>query len=719
MDQTLLVIVLFLLEALLLFLFHRVMQAESRKTISLLEYELQHKKYEALVLKELEDRIGVSLDISKVGDIIIGSFEKAIDYHTVSYLMISGNKFIFKTIVRETVSHLFLRDVKERMLRSMSEILEKEVSKEMIEENLTGAILDDSVNTYLNSYFNIPLVISGKPVGIITVASPKMGIYGDENTLLLYNMSHRAAHMTSRMQNILERESVAQERRQQEAERRTYQAEIVRELGERLGYSFDVIKISEIIAGSVGKLLEYHTVSSLIITDNKMILKTTLRESVNRAFVADVKEKMKKALEILLDKEIKDESINESISGTIFDENVHDTVQSYFNLPLYINNNVVGMVTVASPRPELYSDEDTAILYTITQQAATAVTRLSTVLEGEKEKLNALVASLTDGIIMFDPNWQMMVVNPKAREILSLPPGKTTMVDVLNSLSGKIDIRTKVEEAIQKSTIITVHDIGLGAFNLHVIIIPVKDKDGGFLGSVIVLHDRTKTKELEALRNQFEAMMIHDLRAPLGSIRSTVENLVADNLPEKEKINMQTVLTNVHDMLQLVNDLLDVAKLDAGKFTVMKAPADVKHILEDIIKRFLPLAEEKQIQLVLQSDGDLHVPVDAFRIRQVLTNLVSNAIKFTEKGTVTLAAKREDTAITVSVSDEGVGIPPEQMRNLFTKYYQLQASTDKKIGTGLGLVIAKGIVEAHGGTISVRSEPGSGSTFSFTLPLGQ
>src|SRR3954468_4568102 len=116
MDQTLLLIGLFLLEAVLLFLFHRVMQSESRKKISSLEYELQHKKYEALVLKELEDRIGVSLDTTKVGDIIIGSFEKAVDYHTVSYLLYSSNRFIFKSIVKETVSHAFLRDVKERML---------------------------------------------------------------------------------------------------------------------------------------------------------------------------------------------------------------------------------------------------------------------------------------------------------------------------------------------------------------------------------------------------------------------------------------------------------------------------------------------------------------------------------------------------------------------------------------------------------------------------
>jgi signal transduction histidine kinase len=717
MEQTPLLIGLFLLEAVLLFLFHRVMQREARKKISLLEYELQHKKYEALVLKELEDRIGVSLDITKVGDIIIGSFEKAVDYHTVSYLLHTSNKYYFKSVVKDTVSHAFLRDVKEHMLKSMSAIVDNEINPTMVEENITGAILDDSVSTTLNSYFNIPLIIGGQPVGLINVASPKFGVYTEENTLLLYNMSHRAAHMTSRMQAILDREKLAQERRRQEAERRAYQAEIVRELGERIGYSFDVVKICEIIAGSVGKVLEYHTVSSMICTDGTFLFKTTLRESVNRAFVSDTKEKMKAALSELLGKEIKDENISESISGTIFDENVKDTVLSYFNLPLFINKEVVGMVTVASTKAGLYNDEDTGILYTITQQAATAVTRLSEVLEGEKEKLNALVASLTDGIIMFDPNWQLLVVNPKAQEILSLPQSKGTVFDILNSLSGKIDVRTRVEEAIQKSTVIVIHDIAIGAFNLHVIIIPVKAKDGGLLGSVIVLHDRTKTKELEALRNQFEAMMIHDLRAPLGSIRSTVENLIVEDIPEKEKATLQVVQTNVHDMLQLVNDLLDVAKLDAGKFTVMKAAADVRTILDDIIKRFMPLAEEKQIQLVLHAEGDLHAPVDAFRIRQVLSNLVSNAIKFTNKGTVTISAQKGGDSITIGVADEGVGISEDEMKNLFTKYYQLQASTDKKIGTGLGLVIAKGIVEAHGGVISVKSESGVGSIFSFTLPL--
>lgn len=684
-----------------------------------LQLELGRKKYETLILKELEDRIGVSLDNTKIVEIILGYLEKVVDYHTVSYLLLTTtNSLSLKCISRASVSHNFINEVKRHMIDSFSVVLNQDLTLAQIEENLTGEIPNDTVNTKVASYFNIPLVVGNQPIGVITVASPKPDIYTERNTSPVYEITNRVLVTVSRRQEVVEREKLAQQRRQQEAEQRAYEAEVLRELEERIGYSLDLIKIIEIITGSIGRLLEYHTVSSMIKSDHRILFKCILRESVNRAFVMDIKDKMKRAFSEMMNRQLHDEEIDESITGTIFDERIKDPVRSYFNIPIVINSEIVGLITVASPKSGLYTEEETSILYTITLQASAAISKLSRMLESEKERLNALVESLTDGIIMIDPEWNLLVLNPRAKEYLSLTKENPTMLDVLDSVSGRIDLRTKIEEAIEKQTIVLNLDIPFRSYSLQFIVIPVKGKSKKLLGSVIVLHDRTKTRQIEEIRNQFEAMMIHDLRAPLTSIRSAVENLDPKITEPDQHTKLSVIKTDTLDMLELVNDFLDVSKLEAGKFTVVKNPENLQVLLQQLVDQYKPLAEEKGLQMQLFIEGDLHnIPVDEFRMKQVVTNFLSNAIKYSAHGTITLSAVRQQNAVTVAVKDEGIGIAKDDIPLLFTKYYQVESSTEKRKGTGLGLVVAKGIVEAHGGSVRVESEVGVGSTFTFTIPL--
>jgi signal transduction histidine kinase len=169
----------------------------------------------------------------------------------------------------------------------------------------------------------------------------------------------------------------------------------------------------------------------------------------------------------------------------------------------------------------------------------------------------------------------------------------------------------------------------------------------------------------------------------------------------------------------LIRDLLDVSRLDAGKLTIHQEPVDPSALLSGSLQTLLPLVQEKEIELDLQLEEGLpQVLADAERIQQTISNLVGNAIKFTpEGGKITVRTRSAGEEVVVSVIDTGIGIPPEQLPMVFDRYWQ-SARTDRE-GAGLGLAIAKGIVEGHGGRIWIESAPGQGVTASFTLPVMQ
>ncbi len=721
--------------------------------IGKLKHDLSRKKYESEVIGELDDRIGTSVEKEKLGEIVIGALERVIDYEMAAYLL--GNEkegLIFKAVVRGGVNKEFVNKVKVRMLEALGMVLKADLLQVEMEEEILGGGIGEEGESEVGSFFNIPLVVSGKPMGVITVASKRQGVYTEEETATIYTITNRASLIASRLQWIYDSQVASQRERRQEAERRAYQAEVLRELEERIGYSLDVNKIIEIITGSLGRLLDYHTVAYMIKSDHEIHFKIDLQESVSRGFVDDVKQKMLVAWSTMLNQDLSDYKTDERVTGAVFDEQMKEGVRSYFNIPLVIDKQVVGLINVSSAKEGLYTEEETSVLYTITDQAANAVSKLKQVLETEKGKLNALVESLSDGLVMVDGDWNLLVINPAARKMLGLKSeGTIKMLEVLSALAERLDLRTKVEGAMRKQQVEVVDGLKLGLKVVRLMVIPVKGKEGVLIGAVVVFHDITEQKELAAMKEQFEMMVIHELRAPLTNIRATAENLLRDwqqlKIEDFEK-PLTAVRRESEDMLELVNDLLDVAKLESGKLEVDKQEADLGEIIQQVVERQRLRAEEKHLQLDVQLKGDLSkIPVDSFRMRQVLTNLIVNALKFTENGGVRVEAERQDKEVVVTVVDTGVGIAKEDQERLFNKFEQLQKGEKGREGSGLGLVIVKGIVEAHGGRIWVESpafiptgqdsgeaEPalakatgragptgdaggGPGSKFGFTIPL--
>lgn len=519
--------------------------------------------------------------------------------------------------------------------------------------------------------------------------------------------------------------------RQEELGQKVYEAEVLREIGDRIGYSLDATKIIEIISSSLGKLLPYSTVSYLIVGKNNQKTKFACQvaKPIGPNFVREVKGKMLAAFSEMSREPIVDTDVDESISGGLIDERLSFEVGSFFNLPFVIGGKLVSIINVAAEQPDQYNEKNTEVLYRISKHAADAVSKLHEVLENEKNKLSQAVESLSDGILICDNSYKLILINDRLQKLLGVTE-RATILDVVHALSGQVDLRTLMEAANISKVDSNLHEAHIKNKVLQVYASRVVDKKTDkTMGIVVSFHDVTDTRALERLRSDFMTTMVHELRSPLTTIKSTVEMILEDpkSVDEKELLHhLQIVDSTSQTMLTLVNDLLDVAKMEAGKFDVVSEPGNLDEFILDRVENYKAEAEAKGLKLTAIIEPYLpKAYFDKIRIKQVLNNLISNAIKYSDAGNITIKVSQRmvnnhSVDILIGVTDNGVGIEPEEAKKLFSKYSQLSGGRTKAglKSTGLGLFIAKGIVETIGGKIWVESPgPGLGSTFFFTVPL--
>jgi len=240
---------------------------------------------------------------------------------------------------------------------------------------------------------------------------------------------------------------------------------------------------------------------------------------------------------------------------------------------------------------------------------------------------------------------------------------------------------------------------------------------------VAVFRDITKEAEIDCMKGEFLSMAAHELRAPMTSIRGYSDMLLLGLVGEydqRQKQFLNTIKTNVDRVLEMVNEFSEISRLETGALKLDAKSLHVGDLVSEVIVSLRPQIQAKEINLTIEVPPDLpQVWGDRTRIIQVLTNLVSNAYKYTpEGGQIAIAAQWLDDTVQVDVADTGIGIAPQDQARLFTRFFRADHPEVRRVtGTGLGLSIVKSIVEMHGGRIWVESQLGEGSTFSFTLPL--
>jgi PAS domain S-box-containing protein len=235
---------------------------------------------------------------------------------------------------------------------------------------------------------------------------------------------------------------------------------------------------------------------------------------------------------------------------------------------------------------------------------------------------------------------------------------------------------------------------------------------------------RDRAEAADRLKSAFLATMSHELRTPLNSIIGFTGVLLMGRvgpLNEEQVKQLGMVKGSAQHLLALVNDVLDLSKIEAGQLKVEKAPFDVRRVLEQAIRALRPQAERKGLSLVAELSPNVGMLVgDSRRFEQILLNLLSNAVKFTDAGRITVVCSPRDGWLVTSVADTGIGIRPEELTGLFRPFQQLESGISRRYeGTGLGLSICRRLLDLLGGDIAAESEPGKGSTFTFRLPAGR
>lgn len=241
-------------------------------------------------------------------------------------------------------------------------------------------------------------------------------------------------------------------------------------------------------------------------------------------------------------------------------------------------------------------------------------------------------------------------------------------------------------------------------------------------GVLVVLHDATELRRVEKTRREFVANVSHELRTPLASVKAAVDTLQEGALEDRQAatVFLQRISSEVDRMARLVSDLLELSRLESGQVMPHLTQTDITRLIDEIRESLFMAAEAKEIAIEVDaSPRPLLVEADSDMVRQVLFNLLDNAIKFTQAGgRVTITARKRESGVAVTIADTGIGIAPEHLPHIFERFYKVEKSRAGG-GTGLGLAIAKHIVQAHGGEIRVESEEGKGSAFTFTLPVSR
>lgn len=530
--------------------------------------------------------------------------------------------------------------------------------------------------------------------------------------------------------SVRQRRIVYRIQKQEAKERQSlYQISILKEIQDRIGYSLDTQKVIDVITGSLKHLFPYSTASSIVIKNNRLIIKTSVEQTVSSSFVLQVKKTMLASLQALVPNA--PVHADEQIVGVALDEGKTEPVKSFFNIPLVIGNNVVGLINISSTEKDLYKEDEITILYQIVAQASNALSKLKDVLETEKGKLTAMISSLADGVFMVDTNKNLLIINQAAGSFLGVSVKNPAFTDILSSAGSQYNFSQKIDEALQRNQLIEEKEITINDKVFQAFITPVpgfnEDEKSKPIGASILLHDITIEKNVTRIKEDFTHMIVHELRAPLTAIKDSAELMIevfedkGTLQKEQQKRLLQIIEQQSKDLLEQINQVLDAAKIEAGRFSIEKISSDLPQVIQDAIEPFMPQANKKQV--IISTDIYYPMPrieIDKARITQVLNNLISNSLKFTPaNGKIIVSAKPNEGFITVSVSDNGMGIDESEQKDLFSKYYQIRTTPHElaKKGTGLGLFIIKGIVEAHGGSVGVKSKPGEGTTIFFNIPF--
>ena len=422
--------------------------------------------------------------------------------------------------------------------------------------------------------------------------------------------------------------------------------------------------------------------------------------------------------------------------------------RSLMAAPLVANGEFMGLLAMASSSPGAFDENHVRLFRTVIGQIDVTmgnaeVCRLTTeqalelgqMLRHQQEeasKAQAILTSIVDGVVVNDAEGETILVNPAAERILSQPAAELLGQNFHAPLAAFDDqgrdeaidsMETLLEASVAGVKKVFKMNLQVEGHIIYAQLSPVLAQQGDFLGVVTVFRDITKEVESDRAKSEFVSNVSHELRTPMTAIKGYTDLLHAGSVgpinDEQERF-LSIIKNNADRLTALINDLLDISRVDTGRVRFVPRPVQISDVISDVVNVLACQAQSKEQMLTYEVVGGLpDLMGDRDRLNQVLTNLVSNAIRYTPRGgEIEVQAYPVDGAVRVDVRDTGIGIAPEDLGRIFERFYRAEHPLVREAGgSGLGLSIAKMFVEMHGGRLWVESEEDKGSTFTLILPM--
>jgi two-component system phosphate regulon sensor histidine kinase PhoR len=339
-------------------------------------------------------------------------------------------------------------------------------------------------------------------------------------------------------------------------------------------------------------------------------------------------------------------------------------------------------------------------------------------ISADRAELLTILENMTDGIIMTDNEGNITLVNAACKKILNVEGKEITakpLIEVFRDHQLNDILKRCLNTGKQQAT-----QFESGALKKFIQAVAIPVSSDGLNGALILLQDLTELRSLQTMRRELIGNISHEFRTPLAGIKAMAETLQDGAINEQDAARdfLNRIEAEVDRLTQMVSELTELSRIESGKVELMPEIVDINRLIQEVLDQLAPQAERQNLVLKIRFDaGQLLVKADKERMRQVIINLVHNSIKFSRPGeTITAITGKQGNLAVIEIADEGTGISKDDLLHIFERFYKADKSRSGQ-GTGMGLAIAKHIVQAHGGSISATSEEGRGTTIRFTLPL--
>jgi PAS domain S-box-containing protein len=694
-----------------------------------LVHETRQRNAELALINSVQSAIAGELDPQAIYDLVGDKLQEVFDAQVVDIVVYDEESELLSfAYVIERGERLFTQPIpligfRKHVMEAREPLLLDEITQEVLERYGNPVVLSGEPS---RSALFVPLVVGGRATGVISLQNVDRAHAFDEGDQRLLTT------LAGSLSVALDNARLVHETRQRVAELGT-----VNSVGQALSSQLDLDALIELVGERVRETFEADIAYVALHHEAEgQIEFAYYYESGERRPEAPIEYGENLTSQILGSREPLLLNRQEHYEGQA---SVGTPSRSYLGVPILVGDKAIGVISVQSIEEEgRFGEADSRLLSTLAANVGVAIqnARLFTEVERQREYSASLVEISPAAVVVMDAGEVVVDWNPAAAELFGYSGEEALgrhVDDLVFGDTSRVEGREVTAEAMRdgRAQRITTRRRKDGTpVDVELMLVPltVEGAHSGFLG---IYHDVTELQrarqEAEAAtqaKSAFLATMSHEIRTPMNAVIGMTDLLLGTDLTPEQREFAEVVHSSGDALLHVIDDILDYSKIEAGKLDLEREPFSLRDCVEGALDIVAPRAWEKELELgcLIDEAAPSGIVGDGARLRQILLNLLSNAVKFTDRGEVVVFVDAEETGtgsyrVELAVRDTGIGIPADRMDQLFTSFSQVDASTTRRFGgTGLGLAISKRLVELMGGTISVESDQGKGSTFRISLP---